>query len=87
MTVIRAEVFGRRNFSRLAGWMDPVSSVSVLISPVFAGLIYDSVGSYQFAFLVLAAVNASGAFLLLGVRLPKRKERVHVDLKRSPKVT
>ena len=65
--------------------MDPVSSVSVLISPVFAGLIYDSVGSYQFAFLVLAAVNASGAFLLLGVRLPKRKERVHVDLKRSPK--
>lgn len=85
MTVIRAEVFGRRNFSRLAGWMDPVSSVSVLISPVFAGLIYDSIGSYQIAFLILAAVNASGAFLLLGVRLPRRKERVHVDLKRSPK--
>jgi MFS family permease len=74
MTVLRAEVFGRQNFSRLAGWMDPVSSVSVFISPIFAGLIYDSAGSYQTAFLVLAAVNASGALLLMGVHLPNRKE-------------
>lgn len=74
MTVLRAEVFGRKNFSRLAGWMDPVSSVSVFISPIFAGLIYDSSGSYQTAFLVLAAVNASGALFLMGVHLPKRKE-------------
>ncbi|MEE2656578.1 MAG: MFS transporter [Chloroflexota bacterium] len=85
MTVIRAEVFGRKNFSRLAGWMDPVSSVSVLISPIFAGLIYDSVGSYQTAFLVLAVVNASGALLLLGVHLPRRKERIQVEFKRSQK--
>ena len=75
MTVLRAEVFGRKNFSRLAGLMDPVSSVSVLISPIFAGVIFDSSGSYQFAFLVLAAVNASGAFLLLGIRMPKRERR------------
>ena len=75
MTVLRAEVFGRNNFSRLAGLMDPVSSVSVLISPIFAGLIFDSSGSYQFAFLVLAAVNASGALLLLGIRMPKRERR------------
>ena len=85
MTVIRAEVFGRKNFSRLAGWMDPVSSVSVLISPIFAGLIYDSAGSYQTAFLVLAVVNASGALLLLGVHLPRRKERIQVDFNRSLK--
>lgn len=76
MTVLRAEVFGRRNFSRLAGWMDPVSSVSVLISPIFAGAIHDSFGSYQLAFLALAAVNASGALLLMGVRLPDRRNAV-----------
>ena len=75
MTVLRAEVFGRKNFSRLAGLMDPVSSVSVLISPIFAGFIFDSSGSYQFAFLVLAAVNASGALLLLGIKMPKRERR------------
>ena len=72
MTVLRAEVFGRENFSRLAGLMDPISSVSVVISPIFAGLIYDSFGSYQSAFLVLAALNASGALLLMGIRLPPR---------------
>jgi MFS family permease len=76
MTVLRAEVFGRKNFSRLAGLMDPVSSVSVLISPIFAGFIFDSYGSYKFAFLVLAIINASGALLLAGVKIPKREGTV-----------
>jgi MFS family permease len=78
MTVLRAEVFGRQNFSRLAGMMDPLSSIAVLISPIFAGLVYDSVGSYQGAFLVLAAANAGGALLLLGIRLPPRHHEVAV---------
>jgi MFS family permease len=78
MTVLRAEVFGRKNFSRLAGLMDPLSSVSVLISPLFAALVYDSLGSYQNAFLVLAIVNASGALLLLGIRLPTRARDIPV---------
>ena len=70
MTVLRAQVFGRENFSRLAGLMDPISSVSVVITPIIAGLIYDSLGSYQLAFLILAVLNASGALLLIGIRLP-----------------
>ena len=74
MTVLRAEVFGRQNFSRLAGLMDPVSSLSVLIAPVFAGIIFDTSGSYQLAFLVLAAVNALGALLLIGVTVPTRQQ-------------
>ena len=78
MTVLRAEVFGRENFSRLAGLMDPISSVSVVISPIFAGLIYDSFGSYQSAFLVLAALNAAGALLLMGIRIPPRTRHVPV---------
>ena len=72
MTVLRAEVFGRENFSRLAGLMDPLSSVTVLISPIFAGFVFDTAGSYQTAFIVLAVVNASGAMLLAGVKLPNR---------------
>ena len=72
MTVLRAEVFGRENFSRLAGLMDPLSSVTVLISPIFAGFVFDTAGSYQTAFIVLAVVNASGALLLAGVKVPNR---------------
>ena len=70
MTVLRAQVFGRENFSRLAGLMDPISSVSVFISPLVAALVYDTLGSYQLAFLGLAVFNASGALLLLGIRMP-----------------
>ena len=72
MTVLRAEVFGRENFSRLAGLMDPISSAAVFISPLIASLMYDTLGSYQIAFLGLAAFNASGALLLLGIRLGPR---------------
>ena len=72
MTVLRAEVFGRENFSRLAGFMDPISSVSVVLAPLFAAFMYDTTDSYQFAFVVLAVLNCSGALLLLGLRLRPR---------------
>ena len=72
MTVLRAEVFGRENFSRLAGFMDPISSVGVVLAPLFAAFIYDTTESYQFAFLVLAVLNCSGALLLLGLKLRPR---------------
>ncbi len=67
MTMMRGEVFGRTNFSRLAGLMDPLSTVGVVASPIFAALMYDSTGSYRTAFLVLAAIGALGAFLLFGI--------------------
>lgn len=72
MTVLRAEVFGRENFSRLAGFMDPISSVSVVLAPLFAAYMFDTTQSYQMAFLVLAAMNCSGALLLLGLKLHPR---------------
>ena len=72
MTVLRAEVFGRENFSRLAGFMDPISSVSVVLAPLFAAYMFDTTHSYRFAFLMLAALNCSGALLLLGLKLRPR---------------
>ena len=70
LTVLRGDVFGRTNFSRLAGLMDPISSVSVMISPVFAGWAHDVSGTYQSAFLALALINALGALLVFGIRMP-----------------
>jgi MFS family permease len=73
MTLMRGEVFGRTNFSRLAGLMDPVSMGGVVLSPIFAGLTYDALGSYRYAFLIIAVLSATGIFLLLGLRLPSRQ--------------
>ena len=69
LTVLRAEVFGRANFSRLAGLMDPISTVGVVVAPIFAGYAFDSRGSYDGAFLVMAAASTIAALLLFGVRI------------------
>jgi MFS family permease len=78
MTMMRGEVFGRTNFSRLAGLMDPLSGVGVVASPVFAALVYDSTGSYRNAFLILAAIGALGAILLFGIPKPSSFEEANV---------
>ena len=69
MTVLRGEVFGRTNFSRLAGLMDPISTVGIVIAPVFAGAAFDLQGTYDGAFLVLAALSTLAALLLFGIPL------------------
>ena len=71
MTVLRGEVFGRTNFSRLSGFMDPLTMGGVVISPIFAGLTFDTLGSYRYAFLSIAVLGTMGSFLLMGLRLPK----------------
>ena len=71
LTVLRGEIFGRTNFSRLAGLMDPISTVGVAAAPIFAGFAYDSQGDYQSAFIILAALSTVGAVLLMGIRLPR----------------
>ena len=75
ITVLRGDVFGRANFSRLAGLMDPISSVSVVVSPIIAGWAYDTSGTYQVAFVVFAAINALGALLVFGIRIPPSSRR------------
>jgi MFS family permease len=72
LTVLRGDVFGRQNFSRLSGLMDPITTVGIALAPLFAGYVYDSRGSYDSAFLILAVLSTIGAFALVGIRLPKR---------------
>ncbi len=72
MTLLRGEVFGRKNFSRLAGIMDPLSTIGSVTAPMFAAWVYVTYGSYESAFLVLAVVGAIGALLLFGITIPKR---------------
>ena len=74
MTVLRGEVFGRTNFSRLAGLMDPISTVGVVVAPVLAGIAFDVQGTYDGAFLVLAGLSTIAALLLFGIRIPQLEE-------------
>lgn len=84
LTMLRGEVFGRTNFSRLAGLMDPISTVGVVIAPIFAGYAFDTQDSYQEAFLIIAAVSVIGALLLFGIRMPKGAERAQSQAPEHP---
>ncbi len=74
MTVtIRGEYFGRASFGSILGFSTAPMNVMMLLSAPFAGYIRDTTGSYDIAFLVLAAVNFTGGILFLMAKKPSRR--------------
>ena len=67
-TAIRGVYFGRRAFASITGISMIPMNIMLLVFPLFAGIMFDAVGSYQIPFSVLAIVSFFGAamFLLLG---------------------
>ena len=67
-TAIRGLYFGRRAFASITGISMIPMNIMLLVFPLFAGIMFDAVGSYQIPFSVLAVVSFFGAamFLLLG---------------------
>jgi len=59
--VLMGAYYGRANYAQILGWTVPVTTVFSSVSPVLAGLIYDSTGSYTSAFIVVLA------FLIVGL--------------------
>jgi sugar phosphate permease len=71
MTVtIRGEYFGRASFGSILGFSTAPMNVMMLFSAPFAGYIRDTTGSYDIAFLVLAAINFTGGILFLMAKKP-----------------
>ena len=66
---IQGEYFGRQYFGTIRGLMTPISMVAVVSGPFLMTLIHDITGSYEPAFLILAAVNL---FALLFILITKR---------------
>ena len=54
--IIQGEYFGRKAFGSIQGVMQAIHMIGTVLSPVFAGWIYDVQGSYQWAWLILAVV-------------------------------
>ena len=67
-TAIRGVYFGRRAFASITGISMIPMNIMLLVFPLFAGIMFDAVGSYQIPFSVLAIVSFFGSamFLLLG---------------------
>ena len=67
---IRADFFGPRSFATIFGLSQVVLTVGIFIGPIFAGWIYDVMGRYGMAFLIMAAINVFAMGVLLAARKP-----------------
>lgn len=68
---IQGEYFGRQYFGTIRGLMTPISMVAVVSGPFIMTLIHDLTGSYEPAFIILAAVNLFALFFVLITKKPK----------------
>jgi MFS family permease len=70
---ILGDYFGRKAFGSIQGISQAIHMVGTILSPVFAGWVYDARGSYQWAWLALAMVVFLSIPLALTVKSPKEE--------------
>lgn len=78
-TSIRGDYFGRSSFGKIMGMSQLPMNVLLLIAPIFAGAMRDTLGTYTIAFTVLAALNFLGGTLFLFARKPQLPSRSEVS--------
>ncbi len=69
--VILGAYFGRAHYARIFGWTAPIMAVFGAGSPLVAGFIYDTTGSYTPAFWIALALLGVGMVCALLARPPK----------------
>ena len=72
VNAIRADYFGRTAYASITGFNSLIVMVGMTTGPLFAGFLYDLVGDYQVAFLVLAFLAAVGSMAFFLAREPVR---------------
>ncbi len=68
---IQGEYFGRQWFGTIRGMMTPITLISGVVGPVFAGTVFDLTGSYKFAFTVFAFSLIVALLLILTAKRPE----------------
>jgi MFS family permease len=67
---LQGDYFGTKAFALISGLMMLPGTLIGFFSPVFAGWMFDTTGSYRLAFLILAAITAAGIPFILLARPP-----------------
>jgi MFS family permease len=71
MTALRADYFGVGSFGTIMGWSAGFVSIGLVVGPLLVTAVAAGPGGYPAAFLVLAAVTATGAIAFLVLRRPR----------------
>jgi len=62
------EYFGRNSFGKMIGILMGFASIGGIIGPTLAGWVFDTLGSYDFIWLVFAGCMSLGIILALRIR-------------------
>jgi MFS family permease len=76
MTALRADYFGVGSFGTIMGWSAGFVSIGLVVGPLLVTAVAGGPGGYPAAFLVLAAVTATGAIAFLVLRRPRVASRL-----------
>jgi MFS family permease len=71
--VIGSRYFGRKSFGTILGSMLMAQSLLGFLSPIYAGWIFDTTGSYNIVFISFAILTAISTFIMLFVRPPGQR--------------
>jgi len=69
--VIGSRYFGRKSFGSILGSMLMIQSLLGFVSPIYAGWIFDTTGSYNLVFISFSVLTAISTFIMLFVRPPE----------------
>ncbi len=71
-TSIRGEYFGRSSFGKIMGMSQVPMNIMLLGAPIYPAILHDIQGSYDLAFLSLAALNFIGGAMFLMAKKPNK---------------
>lgn len=66
------DMFGRRNFATLRGMLAPMYNAALVITPIAAGHVYDTTGTYRPALFAGGGIMLAAAVVFFMLRPPKR---------------
>lgn len=73
---LQADYFGTRNFGTIMGLMSAISMTSGLFSPVLAGWLFDTMGSYSLAWQLFGVITIPAIILILLTKPPVAKQEM-----------
>ena len=79
MAAIRAEYFGRASFGKIMGVSNALIIIGTITGPMVAGYMYDTTGTYQVGFDVLAAMSGAGSIFFVLAKRPRPPVRAAIE--------
>jgi MFS family permease len=69
---LQADFFGTKNYGTIMGLIGLIGTLGGLVSPIVAGWVYDTLGSYHVAWIWFAVLSAPAIPIILLTKSPKR---------------